>query len=161
MWTRDLPCLPQTSSECDDERGQGTQIAATPALATIQLDGDATETKWQAGAVKTGVPAAPALPENQVCEAAQKEMSRSPIRPHHHPLTNFIWYGAGSCPNDCSNGRCNYETGVCFCFRDNRSRVSNRELCRICLAIDSKAQQRMKLSMGRFAPLRTPCGSNL
>ena len=49
--------------------GKGTQIAATPALATIQLDGDATETKWQTGAVKTGVPAVPALPENQVCEA--------------------------------------------------------------------------------------------
>ena len=35
--------------------GKGTQIAAPPALATIQLDGDATETKRQAGAVKTGV----------------------------------------------------------------------------------------------------------
>ena len=60
---------------------------------------------------RTQVPAAPALPENQVCEAVRRRChfrsTRTPINELH------LVSAAGSCPNDCSNqGRCNYETGV-------------------------------------------------
>ena len=96
---------------------------------------------------------APALPENQVCEAVAKEMSLSD--PTSPPPINELHLvsAAGSCPNDCSNqGRCNYETGVCFCFSGYiglECQIEN--YAGYALQFDSKAQQRMKLlPMGRF-----------
>jgi hypothetical protein len=133
--------------------GKGTQITATPALATVQLDGKAKQTEWSDGAVKTGVPPVPALPENQVCEAVAKEISLSD--PTSPPPINELHLAtaAGSCPNDCSsNGRCNYETGVCFCFTGFigiECQIEN--YAGYALQFDSRAQQRMKLlPMGKF-----------
>lgn len=135
------------------DEGRGTVVVATPGMASVELVGSATESKWDDGAVSTGVPDVPKLPEERSCEAVAKEVSL--MDPASPPPINELHLvsAAGSCPGDCSgNGRCNYETGVCFCFSGFVGlECQSKNYAGYALQFDSRASQHMTLlPMGKF-----------